>query len=98
MRSIPSLSEKSQVPHHIPVSRGNQGAKTITYSYCYQVGHLFNCCPFVDDRLWQLLREEVMNVHQLVFPTTTITIPNVSILGTQTMNPNIAHITIPINY
>jgi hypothetical protein len=44
------------------------------------VGHLFNCCPFVDDKLKQLLKEEVMNVHQPVLPTTTTVIPNVFIL------------------
>jgi hypothetical protein len=62
------------------------------------MGHLFNHCPFVDDRLRQLLREEVMNTYQHVLPTTIITIPNVSILGIQAMNPNIVHTTIPINY
>jgi hypothetical protein len=59
---------------------------------------MFNHCSFVDDRLRQLLREEVMNVHQLVLPTTTIVIPNVSILGTQAMNPSIVHTTILVNY
>jgi len=39
-----------------------------------------------------------MNVHQHVLPTTTIIVPNVSILGTQAMNPSIVHTTIPINY
>jgi hypothetical protein len=38
------------------------------------MGHLFNCCPFINDRLRQLLREEVMNIHQHVLPTTTIII------------------------
>ncbi len=60
--------------------------------------HLFNCCPFVDDRLKQLLREEVMNIHQHVLPITTTTIPNVFILGTQAMNPSIGHMVVPINY
>jgi len=42
-----------------------QGAGTVTYSYCQKLGHLFNHCPFVDDRLRQLFREEeeVMNIH-----------------------------------
>jgi hypothetical protein len=39
-----------------------------------------------------------MNIHQLVLPTTTIAIPNGSILGTQAMNPNIVHIAIHVNY
>jgi hypothetical protein len=39
-----------------------------------------------------------MNVHQHVLPTTTIAIPNVSALGTQTMSPNIGHTTINVNY
>jgi hypothetical protein len=39
-----------------------------------------------------------MNTHQLVFPTTTIAVPNVFVLGTQAMNPNISHMAIPINY
>jgi hypothetical protein len=43
--------EGSQVPHHIPVLGKNQGVGTSTCSYCQQVGHLFNCCLFVDDIL-----------------------------------------------
>jgi hypothetical protein len=40
-----------------------------------------------------------MNVHQHVLPnTTTTTIPNVSILGIQAMNPNIGYTTILVNY
>jgi hypothetical protein len=39
-----------------------------------------------------------MNVHQLILPTTTIVIPNVCVLGTQAMNPNIVHTTIHVNY
>jgi hypothetical protein len=35
-----SQGERSQVLHHRSVSRGNQGARTITYSYCQQVGHI----------------------------------------------------------
>ncbi len=62
------------------------------------MGHLFNRCPFVDDRLKQLFREEVMNTHQLVLPTTTIVVPNVSVLGIQAMNPNISHTIIHVNY
>jgi hypothetical protein len=70
----------------------------MTCSYCYQMGHLFNYYLFVDDRLKQLLREEVMNAYQLVLLATIITVPNVSILGTQAMNPSIAHTIVPINY
>ncbi len=33
-RSVLSPSERSQVPHHIPVSGRNQGVGTITCSYC----------------------------------------------------------------
>jgi hypothetical protein len=39
-----------------------------------------------------------MNVHQPVLPTITIVVPNVSILKTQAMNPNIIHTIILINY
>jgi hypothetical protein len=39
-----------------------------------------------------------MNTHQFVLPTTTITLPNVSVLRTQAMNPGIGHLIIPINY
>jgi hypothetical protein len=49
--------------------------------------HMFNRCPFIDDRVRQLFREEVMNTHQLVILTTTIAVPNVSVLGIQAMNP-----------
>jgi hypothetical protein len=59
---------------------------------------MFNYCPFVDDRLRQLLREDVMNVHQPVLSTITTRIPNVCTLGNQAMNPNIGHTTIPVNY
>jgi hypothetical protein len=34
-----------------------------------------------------------MNGHQLVLPTITIVLPNVSILGTQAMNISIGHTT-----
>ncbi len=51
MRSIPNQGEKSQVPHHGLVLRGNQGVRTITCTYCQQVGDTFNHCPFVDDIL-----------------------------------------------
>jgi len=44
-------SERSQVPHHKLISKGNQNVGTLTCSYCQHVGHLFNCCPFVDVRL-----------------------------------------------
>jgi hypothetical protein len=50
---------------------------------------MFNHCPFVNDKLKQLVKEEVMNVHQPIPPTNTTTIPNVFVLGTQTMNPKI---------
>jgi hypothetical protein len=59
---------------------------------------MFNRFPFVDDRLRQLLKEEVMNIHQFVPPTTTIAVPNVFVLGIQAMNPNIGHTIILINY
>jgi len=77
---------------------GNQGARTLTYLYYQQVGHLFNRCPFVDDKLKQLSREELTNVHQLVLPTITTIVPNVFILGTQAMTINISHTTIHVNY
>jgi hypothetical protein len=49
--SVSGLGERSQVPHHRLVSGGNQGVGIVTYSYCYQMGHVFNHYPFVDDRL-----------------------------------------------
>jgi len=39
-----------------------------------------------------------MNVHQPILPTTTIIIPNVYVLGTQTMSPSIGYTIIPVNY
>jgi hypothetical protein len=98
VRLILGLGERSQVVHHRPISRGNQGVGIVTYSYCHQMGHLLNRCPLVDDKLRQLLWEEVMNVHQLVLSTTTLIVPNVFVLRTQVMNPSIGHMTIPINY
>jgi len=92
------LGERSQVPHHILVSRGNQGDGIMTCSYCYQMGHLFNRCPFVDDKLRRLLKEEVMNTHQLVLPTIIIIVANVFKLGIQAMNLSIGHTVVPINY
>ncbi len=62
------------------------------------MGHMFNHCPFVDDRLRQLLKAEVMNTHQPIMPTIIITIPNVYVLGIQAMNPSIAHTIILVNY
>jgi hypothetical protein len=62
------------------------------------MGHMFNCCPFVDDKLKHLLKEEVMNVHQPNLQITTTILLNVSILGTQAMNPSICHMIVPINY
>ncbi len=91
-------SERSQVPHHRPILRGNQGVGIVTCSYCYQKGHMFSCCPFVDDKLRQLLRVEAMNVHQPILPTIIITIPNVFILRIQVMNLSIVHTMVPINY
>jgi hypothetical protein len=70
----------------------------MTCSYCHQMGHMFNHCPFINDRLRHLFKEEVMSIHQHVLPTTTITISNVSILRTQAMNPSIGHTTILVNY
>ncbi len=57
---------------------------------------MFNRCPIVDDRL--RLREKMTNIHQPIIPNTITIVSNVSILGTQAMNPNIGYITIPINY
>jgi len=50
---------------------------------------MLNRCPFVDDRLRQLLREKMMNVHQPIFPNTTTVVPNVFVVRTQVMNPSI---------
>ncbi len=90
--------ERTQVPPHKLVWGGNQGAKTVTCSYCYQMGHLINHFPFVDERLRQLLKEEAMNTHQLVFPTIIIAVSNVFVLWIQTMNLNIGHMAILVNY
>lgn len=79
------------------VSRGNQGVGIATCSYCQQMGHQFSYYPFVDDRFRQL-KEEVMNVHQLVNIITTKMLPNLLIQRIQTMNISINHIVIPINY
>jgi len=38
-----------------------------------------------------------MNVHQLVLPTTKITIPNVFVLGIQAMNLSIGHMVVFVN-
>jgi hypothetical protein len=62
------------------------------------MGHMFNHCPFVNDKLRQLFKEEAMNTHQHVLITITITISNASILITQAMNPSIGHTAIPFNY
>jgi hypothetical protein len=59
---------------------------------------MFSCCPFVDDKLRQSFKVEVMNVHQPILPTIIITIPNVFILGTQAMNLSIVHTMVFINY
>jgi hypothetical protein len=50
---------------------------------------MFNCCPFIDDRLRQLLKEEMMNVHQPILPNITIVVLNVFVIRIQAMNPRI---------
>jgi hypothetical protein len=62
------------------------------------MGHLLNRCPLFDDRLRQLLWEEVMNTYQHVLPITITIIPNVFVLRTQAMNPSIGHTVIFVNY
>ncbi len=62
------------------------------------MGYQFKHCPFVDDRLRQILRNEVMNVHQFIIPITTIILPNALVQGIQIMNPNFGHITILVSY
>jgi hypothetical protein len=63
------------------------------------MGHLLNRCPLINDRLRQLLQEEVMNAHQPILPTTTTIVPNVFVLGTQVMNSSIGHMVIVhVNY
>jgi hypothetical protein len=39
-----------------------------------------------------------MNVHQPIFPTTIIVVPNVFILGIQAMNFSMAHMVVLVNY
>jgi len=62
------------------------------------MGHQFKHCPFVDDRLIQLLKNEVMNVHQLIIPITTIISPNALMQRIQIMNPSFGHETILVSY
>jgi len=50
-RLVHGVSESLQVLHHRSVLRGNQGVGTMICSYYHQMGYLFNCYPFVDDRL-----------------------------------------------
>jgi hypothetical protein len=59
---------------------------------------MFNYCPFVDDKLKQLLSEELMNVRQPIIPNTTTIVPNVFVLGIQAMNLSIGYTIIPIDY
>ncbi len=51
IHKAPGPSERSQVPHHRLFLGRNQGARTMTCSYCYQMGHMFNHYPFFDDKL-----------------------------------------------
>ncbi len=39
-----------------------------------------------------------MNVHQPIIPTITITLPNVSILGNQPVNPSIGHMAVLVSH
>jgi hypothetical protein len=55
VRLVPSPGVRSQVLNHRLVSGGNRGFGTVTCSYCHRMGHLFNHCPLIDDRLRQLL-------------------------------------------
>ncbi len=50
-KSVLGPGERSQVPHHKSVPGRNEGVGTITCSYCYQMKHMFNRSPFVDDKL-----------------------------------------------
>jgi hypothetical protein len=65
------------------------------------VGHQFKHCPIIDDKLKQLLKDEVMNVINLpiciILATATI-LSNVNVQGSQIMNPSIGHMIIPISY
>ncbi len=61
-------------------------------------GRFIHPLPFVDDRLKQLLREKMMNIHWLVLWTTIKVLPNVHVLKTEAMNPSIGHMTILVNY
>lgn len=97
-RSVCGQNERLQVPHNTPISWGNLNVEIITYSYCQHVGHRFKHCPFVDDTWIELLRYEVMNIHQLVVPITTIILPNVIVQGIQVMNSSFGHMAILVNY
>jgi hypothetical protein len=62
------------------------------------VGDECKHCPFVDGKLKKKLRDEGMNVHQPIIPTTTTKLPNVPMQGTQTMHLNFSHMAILVSY
>jgi hypothetical protein len=68
---VPSQGERLKILYNTLYSRENMGIETITYFYCQQKIHQFNHCAFVNDRLRQLLKNEMMNVHQPIIPTIT---------------------------
>ncbi len=49
-------------------------------AYFQQVGHEFKICPFVDDKLQQLMRKELKTFLQLVVPNIPTTHVSVHVL------------------
>jgi len=45
----------------------------LTCAFCQQVGHEFKNCPFVDDKLKRLMKEEFKTSLQIVVPSTLAT-------------------------
>jgi hypothetical protein len=63
------------------------------------VGHEFKHCPFFNDKLKQLLKDEVMNIHHHVSPSATIILFNAPIPGIQVvMHPSLGNMVVLINY
>ncbi len=90
--------EKLHVYQSTLVLKGNFGVEAKICSYCQHVGDEHKHCPFVDDKLRQLLKDEGMNVHQPIIPTTTTKLPNIPMQGTQAMHLNFSHIAILVSY
>jgi hypothetical protein len=63
------------------------------------VGHEFKHYPFFNDKLKQLLKDEVMNIYHPISPSATIRLFNAPIQGTQmVMHPSLGNMVVLINY